>query len=241
MIAQLRMPTPRKLALSLVGVVATLIALSMLVQIVHYVLGFEYQMGLVPLFYVDEEANIPTWYSSIALLYSSLLLATIGKVKWDQGDRFRWHWCVLSGIFLLLSIDEVSMLHEYPIDPLRNTLGAGGLLYFTWVIPGMIFVAAVGIGFLKFLIHLPARTRYLFLVAGAVFVGGAIGVEMLSGIEADARTQFSLTYALIVTVEEMMEMLGIVLFIYALSDYISRHIGELRVQFALKPESGGMA
>ena len=122
-------------------------------------------------------------------------------------------------------------------DPRLDLLGAGGALYFTWVIPGMIFVAAVAIGFLSFLIQLPARTRNLFLAAGTVFVGGAIGVEMLSAIEADAHTQYSLSYALIITLEETMEMLGIVLFIYALSDYISRHIGELRVQFASKLDS----
>ena len=42
MIAQLRMPTPRKLTLSLVGVVATLVLLSTFVQVIRYVLGFEY-------------------------------------------------------------------------------------------------------------------------------------------------------------------------------------------------------
>jgi hypothetical protein len=67
---------------------------------------------------------------------------------------------------------------------------------------------------------LPARTRRLFLAAGAIFVAGAIGVEAVSGMQASLHGEQNLTYHLVITVEELLEMTGIVIFIYALLDYI---------------------
>ena len=129
-------------------------------------------------------------------------------------------------------MDEVATIHELPIDPLRNALNAGGLLYFTWVIPGAIFVMIVGLSYLRFLGHLPSRTRNLFLIAAAVFVGGAIGVEMISGLQADRHGETNFAYAMIITIEEAMEMLGVVIFIHAVADYLHRTVGELHIQFA---------
>ncbi|MGY8769769.1 MAG: hypothetical protein ACKVH8_15225 [Pirellulales bacterium] len=67
----------------------------------------------------------------------------------------------------------------------------------------------------------------LFLFAGGVFVSGAIGIEVLSATIADANGENNLAYACVVTLEEACEMFGVVIFIYALCDYIERDIGSL--------------
>jgi predicted permease len=121
---------------------------------------------------------------------------------------------------LLLSIDEVVQLHESPNRRLRVALNAAGLLYHPWVILGAFFVLVIGMTYRRFLADLPAETRRLFLTAGTVFVSGALGVEALGGWYTTLYGRETMTYALIVILEELFEMVGVVVFIYSLMSYM---------------------
>jgi hypothetical protein len=200
-------------------------------QVSKYFLGHDRLMGFVPMFYVDDEMNVPTWYSSFGLGVSGMLLGLIAWVKFARRGAYRFHWAGLSGLFILLSMDEVATIHESAIDPLREALHAGGLLYYTWVIPGAAFVAIVGLTYLPFLFRLPRPTGWRFLLAGAVYVGGAIGLEMITGVVADAYGEQTFAYVLVTTLEEFMEMLGVVIFIGALLEYLAVEVGEITVRF----------
>ena len=229
---RVRVDRPSKLTVGLLLVVLVLTAASLIGQICKYHYGAVSMHGFIPFLYVDEEANIPTWYSSIALLFAAALLAAIATTKQVRREPFRWHWGFLAALFFMLSMDEIVGFHEYPIDRLRSSMDAGGLLYYTWVVPGAMFVAALGIVYLRFLFHLPRETRKLFLLSAVVFVGGAIGVEMLSGYQADLYGEENLTYALIISLEECMEMLGVVVFIHSLLGYLCRTGVEFRIELA---------
>lgn len=217
---------------TLLCVVAALVSLSLAGQYSKYALGHPQVKGFVPLFYVDLESNVPTWYSSIAIAGSACLLMVIAAARQAQRDPFAHQWKWLAAIFMLLSLDEIAMLHEYPIDPLRESLQAGGFLYYTWVLPGLAFVAAVGIWYFRFLLHLPRATRWGMLAAAGVFVGSAIVIEMLSGWQADHFGEETWGYALVVTAEETCEMVGIVIFIHTLVQYLHRHCGRLHLALA---------
>jgi len=195
--------------------IAVLVAASTIGQIGRHFYGATTMHGFIPFFYLDYEMNIPTYYSSIALLFASIMLAAMTGISFKQNARYRFHWALLSATFGILAVDEVVGFHEYPIDAIRSYLGVGGMLYYAWVIPAAFCVFAFGLFFLKFLRDLPASTRYLFILSGSIFVGGAIGVEMISGIEADAAGEETLRYAAIITLEETMEMLGVALFTFA--------------------------
>ena len=52
---------------------------------------------------VGSEHSLPTWYSSIALLFCSLLLGIIGHYKRKVRDTFHRYWTILAIIFLVLS------------------------------------------------------------------------------------------------------------------------------------------
>lgn len=110
------------------------------------------------------------------------------------------------------------------MEPLRNKLNVGGLLYFAWVIPGAIFVGACLLVYVKFLSDLPAKTRGMFLIAGTLYVGGAMGMELLGGYHTELYGLENMPYVLITTFEELLEMLGIAVFIYALLSYISSYM-----------------
>lgn len=187
-------------------------------------------VSIARLTWVDEEGNIPAWYSASLLLLCSLLLATIAAAERQLRAPHPVGWLILSLIFLFLSLDESAQLHELSIQPLQDLLNPTGFLYYPWVVPAAICIAVFLLGYRGFLARLPARTRWLFVAAGAVFVTGALGVEALSGKQALLHGQKNLTYHLIITVEELLEMAGVVLFIYALLDYISRQFPRLNFE-----------
>mgnify|MGYP007073292503 CR=1 FL=1 len=234
---QLKVPAARQISDKLLIVVTTLILLSLAGQCAKHVYGHTQLKGMVPLFYVDNEPSAPTWYSSAALGLAGALLAVIAIAKFQTQDRFRLHWATLALLVFGLSLDEIAMIHEIPIDPMREMFAWGGMLYYAWVIPGMAFVAAVGLLYLRFFLNLPRRTQVLFFFAAFVFVSGSIGVEMLSGVQADRAGEQNLNYALIVTIEEFLEMLGVVILIRALLEYIEEHLGGLELRFPSRREA----
>lgn len=187
--------------------------------------------SVIRLTWVDGEGNIPTWYSSCLLLLCAFLLGTIASAHWGDPNGQSVRWIILALIFGFLSLDETAQLHELSIAPLHQWLGTTGFLYYAWVIPAAICVVIFVLSYLKFLARLPGRTRRLFLFAGAVFIGGSLGVEAFSAKQASLHGEHNLVYHLIVTLEELLEMLGVIVFIYALLDYLGRQF--TRVSFNL--------
>jgi hypothetical protein len=162
--------------------------------------------------------NIPALFSSLQLVLAGLLLFLIGNKHQSNGEKYI-AWIVLAAIFWFLAIDETAVIHETLGDPIRTVLNPGGLFYFPWVIPYGIAVLLLLIRFSRFLIQLPKPINTWFLASGAIFIGGAIGSEMLSARHKELFGSDNISYALYYTVEESLEMLGMALFIYALLKY----------------------
>ncbi len=131
-----------------------------------------------------------------------------------------------------MAIDELMTIHEGLAQPVRDILGLerSGILYFSWVIPGIILVAVLSVSFLKFLFHLPQYARSYFLVAAALFLGGALGCELIGG-WIFYHYGDHVAYVIVATVEESLEMTGIILFIYALLKYIANSYNGVAFQF----------
>lgn len=225
---------PTKIAHVLVVVIGTLLASYAITQFIRFQSGHDNLHGLIPQFDLGAENNIPTWYSSVALLVSAIVLIVIGIGKKSAGDRYAAHWLALGAIFGGLSMDEMASLHEMTMPLFRSLLEGssygGGYLWFSWVIAGGIFVMLVGLAYLRFLAHLPAKTRWLFLLAAALYVGGAIGMEMIGAKQHYLFGRNNYQYALIVGMEETCEMAGIALFIYALLSYLGMWCSSVRVK-----------
>lgn len=184
-------------------------------------------------FDLGMEPSIPAWYSSIALLCCAVLLATIGLSHRKQNRPFAIHWLVLSLIFVLLSIDECVMFHEMLIRPLRERFDTHGIFYFPWLIPGAVFVGVVGICYFRFLRHLAPRTRSMFVAAAATFVGGAIGLELVAGVVIEKHGVAATGHIVSQFFEESLEMLGVLVFIFALLDYIRNEVGTQQLRLSL--------
>jgi hypothetical protein len=220
-----------------------------------YTWGEEELLQPLRIFDVGEERSIPTWFESVQFLLCSVLLAVVAIAKKQRSDRYSLHWGVLSIILLFLSLDEVTSIHQAIGQQserlLHSTTGftPSGPITFFWVVPGAAFVFIVLLAYLRFLAHLPQSTRRLFLFAGALFVLGALGIEMLSAqvvsssgsIASFFGTALSLSQGsasaipkilvgLQTSIEEMFEMLGLTAFVYALLAYIRSYVKDINAR-----------
>ena len=206
----------------ILGAVACLLVLASIGgQFSKYVHWYYIPKRLVSIFYVDMENNIPTFFSVLLLIFSSLLLAIITLINRKKRTVHVLKWAILSSGFMYLAYDEAFQVHEKLIKPIRILLGGDnlGVFYYAWVIPGIALVLVLALFFLRFMLHLPTKTRLSFLVAVILFIGGAIGIELIGGRYAELNGPENLMYSMIVTIEESLEMGGLIVFIWALLRY----------------------
>jgi hypothetical protein len=211
-------------AMKVLGTAAgVLLALSVLGQVYRHLSGDPWLYGLIPQFYVDAENNVPTFFSALLLAIAALILTFIAAEKRRAGDRYRWHWAAIAVLFWCCSVDEAASFHELATEPLRKRMDVGGVLYFAWVVPGFILVMALVAVFYRFVMHLERRVRRMVIASAGVFLSGALGVEMLGAWWASTHQEsMSLPYSMIATVEEGLEMAGVILFIGALLTYLGQ-------------------
>lgn len=191
--------------------------------------------GLARLVDVDAEFNLPTWYASLGLAAASILLGAAAWVESRSPRRgFLAHWLFLSATFALLSVDEFVGLHEMMGTILHRHVHFTGFLRFVWVVPACVGLCLFGLGYSRFLAALPPRRRARFVAAGAVYVVGAVGMEMIGGKLFDLYPNGSVAYLLASHLEEFLELSGIALFIAALVEHLAELLGPegLRLRFS---------
>lgn len=208
--------------LSLISLALLIIDLAALyLKEVRQVDGFVVNM-LYHFFDVSRESNIPSLFSTLILFIATVLLffisSSIGRLSGT-----RKYWLLLAAIFLFVTIDEAASIHEQFNKYGSSVREESGYLHYTWVIPYGIFAVAVGIFFIRFLLTLPVKTRTLFVVAGAMYAGSAIGFELLEGNIVATYGVPTVEDKLFCAAEEFLEMFGICIFIYALLNYIAAH------------------
>ena len=181
--------------------------------------------SFIRLFDINDEANITSWYSSSALLIASALLFVVTALKASTADTYVRLWKFLAIIFLYLSLDETAMIHEMFNEPLSAAFHTGGLLFYPWVLIAGVCLILLLFVYARFLLHLPANIRLLFISSGVIFVIGAIGLECLGAAYYDSQGITSgLAYRIPMTIEEFFEMTGVAIFIYALMRYLNEHV-----------------
>ncbi len=214
---------PKKVVIFLGIIIICLIVANIAGIVSMYCFGYS-RLGL---FDLNKEWNIPSFYSSVTILLCGGLLAVIATARKRQEKRDYLYWAGLAVVFIFLSLDEAALLHERLIIPLRTALNTSGVLYFAWVIPYGIFVIIIILIYLRFLFSLAGRIRYLIVLAGILYVAGVLGVEFISGYWFELYGEKNVTYALITMCEESLEMVGILVFIYALMSYITSKLNDL--------------
>lgn len=226
--------TPSWIMRVLFRIAVALVVLNVLAVFVWLAGGYEEALGLVPGFYMDREANVPTFFSGLILLIASGLFALLASYKKKHQEAYVLHWALLSGLFLYMALDEVASFHEHLILPLRNSLKLSGVFYYSWVVVGMLFLVAFTAYYLKFFFALPAKFRWGFFMAGFIYISGALGMELIGGFYAEQEGLVNVRYALITTVEETLEIIGILLLIKYLFLYLQDRSGIHAISLTLK-------
>ena len=204
--------TPRSVRNLLLAITAGFLVAHCVVQVGIY--GFGAEKHWLDSLNMDRELNLPTLFSSSLLLISALLMQRLGhNSNPDAADD----WRLLSKIFIFLALDEALQIHEILIIPgLRHQVHPA--LASTWVVPYAALALIMLWKFRSFLGSIPRATATGLLRSGAVYVGGAIGMEMIGSfaVRSSLIRLHSPWYGAITGLEETLELVGIILLIDAL-------------------------
>ena len=163
---------------------AVLLLFDLAVAFAHLQLGRTWT-AFSMLFDMDREGNVPTLFNVLLFLLSGLLFYFRSRA---ETGRSRWPWLLMSAITIFLAVDEGSQVHERFMVFTLKLLGGGevqvgemGWLFYAWIIPYGIAALALLLVLAPWFMRLSQRTRNGFLLAGAIYVGGAVFVEAWSG------------------------------------------------------------
>lgn len=232
-----------RLARLLAGGLALLLVMHMIGVFCHLVLHKKAE-AFVTLFDMDLEANLPTFYNCFLFFVCGGLFLFQARLP---GQTQRYGWLVMTGAMLFLGVDEGSQIHEkFMLVTLRlmnhgqQAGGDMGWLYYAWVIPYGAAAALLVMVLTRWLISLAPELRWWLMVGGAVYLTGAVFMEMYSGklalgVDPSGLTAeqleyipceiypvncchqyLSLPYIAAYTLEETMEMTGLIITAYAL-------------------------
>jgi hypothetical protein len=230
-IVVLDVPSARSLAWVLGVVGATLVGLGVVASVLERseadIAGRE---DIITLLSLKSEYNIPTVISGLWLAAAALLLLVIAAVQRARGAPFVARWALLSGIFLYLAVDEGARLHERLNEPLAALPITTGVLRWGWVLVGGLVVVALFAGYLRFVVALPPPYRGRVVVAAALYVGGALLMELVGAGVSQERGLDTPQYLALTVVEETLELAGVGLFIVTLWGLLRRWAGQLVIR-----------
>lgn len=180
-------------------------------------------------FNFDKEKNFPSVISGLLHLSASIFLFYIASIKLKINKR-KYFWISLGLVFLFISIDEIGRIHENIKIPDNNLIPKNGIFHYAWVIPYGIATLILGLLYIKPLFQLPKRTYSNFIIAGILFISGAIGMEMVGGwyienhhLNTEKLLRSNITVFVFYTIEELLEMIGVSFFIYELIRFIKKY------------------
>lgn len=218
-------------SLSVKGIINLLLLITLILLVTHLVsfLIVYHDSGdsrFIPYldmyFNFNRENNVPSFFSSLLLLFSSLLLWLIYKLT-EIRDTYRKRWLLLAAIFLFLTLDEALKIHERinVFTSLIFTDNMGGYLTWTWIIPYMLLFLAVAIYNFRFVLQLPRSIRNTFMLAGCLFVFAAAAIESIEGRLMIITAEDPVVLMITTTIQELGEMISIILFISGLLRYLA--------------------
>jgi hypothetical protein len=164
---------------------------------------------------VNAEGNLPTWYSVVLLAACAAATCGIAQMHRVAGRRATaTPWYALAALVAIMSLDEMTSLHEASGRVLRRYAEVPVLGKYAWILPGTVAAVLVGWVLVVAVRSMTAPARRALALAGALFVGAALGMEVLEALLLnDGRNYLGRSMHLLTGVQELLEMLGAVLFL----------------------------
>ena len=206
--------TPRQLLRILVFTTATLTVLG---AVADRLTRFDPDPAFLPSrFDLLREGNVPTWFASGLWALAALLAGRLSIGGRRLGTPHHRTWGFLAAVFLFCSIDEGAQFHEPMSEWMGSLQDAAPVLAHAWVVPYAVASVLVGLKSWQLLRSLPAPVFRLLVLAGVVYVGGAIGFELVESVFV-AEGKDTLVKSLVATSQEVVEMIGLDLLVFALA------------------------
>lgn len=161
---------------------------------------------------LDVEQSLYTGMSVVLIASCSFLLLIIGSYARLNRERYAFCWILLSVAFVMIAADELLSFHEKLSGILSSLFNY--TTAFSVLAIGLLSMTALC--FLPFLKSQPTNIARGMMAAGFIFVLGAAGMEILAGRYLAEGEMENMSYRLLVTVEEGLEGLGMILFMWTL-------------------------
>lgn len=217
--------------------IAVLVVLGTAGEISRLGFGHADLMGFVRLFGLGQEANVPTWYSSVTLLVAAAMAGMAGLHQRHAGSPVWWHWLLLAGLLTLMSLDESSAIHEsLSVEVAYRMFGVAAAavpwyVYYAWITPGAVVLGLVLWMLSSLWRSLLPPIRHQFTRAATTYFTGALGFEVLEAAWfAQVGTQ-NFVYSLLWTTQEFLEMTGVAALILALFDQLTLTRATIALRF----------
>ena len=226
-----------KLTARVIGIAATLVIVFSIIATLLKASGARHPEYLLGALNLDYELTLPAWFTSKLLFIAALLLCTIAVT--NRTRRFQKRWWFLALVFMTLSVDEHIALHEHLGARLHGmVMKSGAFAFGAWVAGAIPVLAVMVIAYWRFVEALPPTIRLFSISAAACYVMGAVGMEMVAGWWVEYHGTGNMLFAILVCIEETLEITGVCLWIHALSLYLVELDCSLRFVRAKAAHSG---
>lgn len=215
------------------GVMGGILALGLTSYLFTAWTGYGNLLGFLRLLDVGQESSLPSWLSTFNLLLAAILAALIWQLP-QPGQEGRGGWAATAGLLLFMSLDEGAAIHEVLNEVQRwlvdRQLSPDWFGSHPWLVLGAPLAALVGSLFLPFLWRMPRHLAGRLILAGGVFLGGAVGLEGAGAVmESAGIDRESLLYDLRRIAEEGLEMVGVVILNLTLFSELAKRVGQVEV------------
>ncbi len=236
--------SPGRIGLGLLAVFTVLLATHLVVMVLRLELDRDYLLGIAPRLDFDHEGTVPAWFNGLLLAVASAVTFLWARYAASADRPLTARLIVIGLAFAFLSFDEVAALHER-----LSFLGSGqGLTRLGgWTVLYVPLAVVLGLWLVPLLLRVPRPTAIILVLAGVMFVSGAVLleglgtkiVETIAGVpitqvspEQWAEIRRNWFYVLEHTAEESLEMCGSILYIYGVFDYFARRGVVIELRFS---------
>lgn len=206
--------------------VAVAIVATFSAQVWHKLAGDD--NTVINLFDSDQKLNFPTALKLALMLGAALLFCVVALGARERHDRVRWFG--LGALFGLVTLDELTYMHQRISDAFHDWFGASGALRFAWIVIYVPVLAVVAVVYFPWWRALPRHLRNGLLWAALLFAGGSAGIELAKGALYEEH-DWGLKFGLVAALSDSLEFIGLGLLVVLLLREVASSPAAVTVDF----------
>lgn len=209
----LQIPNHKKILTGLTLFACILLGVSTAVGLI--MLHYE-KMTLLNVLYVNSDSNLPKWYSSLLLALSGVLLYLLSQKNKAPGRHF-FAWGLLSFTFFFLSLAKTTSFDQSFFGTIRMGLRAVGIQINPFLF-GVLLIALFLLLFAPFYSMMEGKVKKYVALSVIIYVFVSLFFDVLSSL----LYHTPVLYVVFSGCEELCEMIGTIIFLYALLVQLDR-------------------